>query len=332
MARVNYEKQARKAVIANYQQMNSRCPNLARYARNLNLLYMEDKIDPVYHRDKELVDMQKILLRKGKANILLTGLAGCGKTAIVEGLAGALAEKALSYERDYAEAKKAYDKAYKKWADDPDNLINMTKPPEMPTIVKPLLVDYIIYDLSISSLVGGTKYRGEFEERIEGILSECKSNPQVIVFIDEVHQIVKAGATEGNEGAAQMLKPALARKDIRLIGATTTDEVKSIKEDKALTRRFSEIQVLPLTGDSATETAESIMKNYSAFHNVATVGVSAENLLAQIQFFLPNSVFPDNFINLVDETFAGAVFDGVATVNMSHFNATLSRMCGKVII
>ncbi len=322
------EDKAREGIIGAYAGFNAQCPELSKLARNLNHLYLTGKIDPVYHRDNILTTIQKTMLRKNKANILLTGPAGCGKTAIAEGLAAIISEQRVAYQVEYDKAYAAFNKAHRAWAcestDEPEPMFVEPK--------KPILCNLVIYDLSLSSLVGGTKYRGEFEERINKVIEECRDHPNIVLFIDEIHQIVKAGATESNEGAAQMLKPALARKDIRCIGATTTAEVKVLESDSALMRRFNRVELMPLVGQAAIDTAERIMTNYCKHHNVSAPNIEAADLLAQINYFLPNSVFPDNFINLVDETLAGAVFDGLAAVDMTHFNATLSRITGKVIV
>lgn len=332
MARKSNEIKAREEIVGAYASFNNKCPNLSKMARNLNHLYLTGRIDPVYHRDSLLESIQKTLLRKGKANVLLTGPAGCGKTAIAEGLAAIIAERRVAYQVEYDREYVEYKKAHKQWERDMAEGIYFDEPQfiEPP---RPMLSNLVIYDLSLTSLVGGTKYRGEFEERLNNIIRECRENPNIVLFIDEIHQIVKAGATEGNEGAAQMLKPALARKDIRVIGATTNEETKEMEKDSALMRRFNRIEVMPLVGEAASETAEHILRNYAEYHKVKVADeVESTDLLALINCFLPNSVFPDNFINLVDETLAGAVFEGAQKISMSDFKATLSRMTGKVII
>ena len=333
MARKSNETKARDEIVGAYASFNNKCPNLSKLARNLNHLYLTGRIDPVYHRDSLLESIQKTLLRKGKANVLLTGPAGCGKTAIAEGLAAIIAERRVAYQTEYNRVYAEYRKAHNAWekhlADDGE----FYSEPQFVEPPRPMLSNLVIYDLSLTSLVGGTKYRGEFEERLDNIIRECRENPNIVLFIDEIHQIVRAGATEGNEGAAQMLKPALARKDIRVIGATTNEETKEMEKDSALMRRFNRIEVMPLVGEAASETAEHILRNYAEYHKVKVVDeVESADLLALINCFLPNSVFPDNFINLVDETLAGAVFEGAQKIGMSDFKATLSRMTGKVII
>lgn len=318
-----------------YERFNRNVPTIAQYSRCLNLLYLKGQLDPCYHRDGLLVSIQKILLRKNKANVLLTGAAGCGKTAIAEGLASIITERRITYQEEWNKLHKEYLKAHKAWkracvkAD--EECIDRPAEPQWIDPPKPHLASCVIYDLSLNALVGGTKYRGEFEERLQKVLDECKKNPNIILFIDEIHQIGTVGASDGSEGASQILKPALARNDIKVIGATTTEEKAYITKDKALARRFCEVEVAQLVGNPAVETADKILADYCQYHKVNT-DVSATDILAKVQFFLPKSVFPDNIINIIDETLAGAVFDGLKSVDMSHFNATLSRMTGKIIV
>lgn len=329
-------KDYREETKAIYEKFNKTVPSIAQYSRCLNLLYIDGKLDPCYHRDDVIVAMQKILLRKNKANVLLTGAAGCGKTAIAEGLAAVITERRIAYQEEWNNLRSKYLKAHKSWkkvcaqAAETDNEF-IPPEPQWVEPARPHLASCVIYDLSLNALVGGTKYRGEFEERLQQILDECKANPNIILFIDEIHQIGKVGASDGSEGAAQILKPALARNDMRVIGATTTEEKAYITKDKALARRFCEIEVAQLIGNPAMETAEKILADYCKYHNITT-DVSATDLLAKTQYFMPNSVFPDNIINVVDETLAGAVFDGIKYVDMSHFNKVLSRMTGLVIL
>lgn len=310
-----------------YLEMDKKCPNLAKHGRNLNLCCLEDKLDPCYHRDGIITTMQKLLLRKNKANILLTGAAGCGKTAIVEGLAAVITQRRLQDMQTYRKARRAYKKDLNQWVASGEN-------GEAPTEPQPIashLSRCVIYELSLNSLVSSTKYRGEFEQRMEDVLLECKKNPDVILFVDEFHCIEKTGAAEGCVSASQILKPALARNDVRLIGATTTGESKKLLEDQAFARRFTLLEVPVLTGAAALDTARHILTHYSTYHKVTTT-TSADDLLQQIQFHLPDTVFPDNYINLVDETLAGAVFDGLTQVGAAQFCQTLSRQTGRLIV
>ena len=333
MARKSNETKAKEEIVGAYASFNNKCPNLSKLARNLNHLYLTGRIDPVYHRESLLESIQKTLLRKGKANILLTGPAGCGKTAIAEGLAAIIAERRVAYQVEYNKVYDEYRKAHNTWEKHIADGGELYDEPQFIEPPRPMLSNLIIYDLSLTSLVGGTKYRGDFEERLDNVIKECRENPNIVLFIDEIHQIVRAGASDSNEGVAQMLKPALARKDIRVIGATTNEETKEMEKDSALMRRFNRIEVMPLVGEAASETAEHILRNYAEYHKVKVANeVESADLLALINCFLPNSVFPDNFINLVDETLAGAVFEGAQKIGMSDFKATLSRMTGKVII
>lgn len=169
------------------------------------------------------------------------------------------------------------------------------------------------------------------ENKLEAVILECKKNPEVILFVDEVHQIDRVGASEGCVSAAQILKPALARDEIRMIGATTTQESAGLLHDQAFARRFSFMEVPALKGDEALDTARRILQHYCAYHKVST-DVSADELLAQVRYHLPNTVFPDNYINLVDETLAGAVFDGLEKVGTAQFYQTLSRLSGHLIL
>lgn len=313
------------------------CPTLSANGRNLTALYLQGKLDAVYHREDSIEAIQRILLRKSKANVLLTGPAGCGKTAIAEGLAAVLAERAIRYyerkvtaDSEYRKARKAYDKAEMQAIENGERFDMPYPEYQEPSV--PLLSEVVLFELSLTTLTAGTKYRGDFEEKVKNVIEECRRNPNVVLFIDEIHQIVSVGSSDNSDNCAQMLKPALARKDICVIGATTTEEAKFIWKDKALTRRFNEVKVAPLTGKSATETADSILADYSAFHSVAVPSNCASEILDKVQYFLPQSVFPDNFINIVDETLAGARFDGLTEVDMTHFNATLSRVAGVVIV
>lgn len=329
-----FETKVKNEFRSNIKHMNT--PILNQVARNLTLMALDGKLDACYHRDAPITAIQKILLRKSKPNVLLTGPAGCGKTAIAEGVASVLAERAMRQTTKELMAEEEYRKAWKAWDKARDeawenNEAFYAPEPTRVEVPKEFLSDCVVFDLPLSALVGGTKYRGELEERIQKLLDECRQYPNIILFIDEIHQIINAGDSEGSQGVAQMLKPALSRCDIRVIGATTTDEAQMLMKDKALARRFNEVEITPLCGLPAEETAHSILADYSKHHAV-TAEMNVELVLANIRAFLPKSVFPDNFINVVDETLAGCKFDGKTTATMADFNATLSRMAGVVIL
>ena len=313
-----------KMALTYYKQVDKDCPTLAQYSRNLNLLYLSHALDPCYHREAYIDQIQKILLRKSKANVLLTGVAGCGKTALVEGVAAQITKRKLAYElacdqewNAYKTMVRARMRADGACGDEDEE--GFEAPP------KPHLCDCVIYDLSLTALVGGTKYRGDFEDRLQKILNECKAHPNVILFIDEIHRLTAVGKAEGSESTAQALKPALARKELRVIGATTSEEKAYISKDAALWRRFCEIVVTPLSGEAAEKTAERILQDYCQFHEIVT-DASAAELLQAVQQRLPSSVFPDNLINVIDETLASAVFDGRYAVGMAQFQQVLDRL------
>lgn len=338
MARVNWNEKAKNALLSYARSVTQNCPTLAQNGRNLTEMYYQGKLDPCYHRDDIIVSMQKILLRKSKANVLLTGPAGCGKTAIAEGLTALLAERDMRHTATIQQLESEYNTAYRRWDKAREkswinNEFFHDAEPVKPTYPnEPMMFNTIVFELSLTAMTAGTKYRGEFEEKIQEVINECRRYPNIILFIDEIHQIVSAGSSDNSDNAGQMLKPALARRDIRCVGATTTEEAEFIWKDKALARRFNEVKVAPLCGSSAVETAESILADYCKYHKVSAEGVSVNELVEKLQFFLPQTVFPDNFINIVDETLAGARFDGLTAVDMTHFNTTLSRMAGVVIV
>lgn len=316
-----------KMALTYYKQVDKDCPTLAQYSRNLNLLYLSHALDPCYYREAYIDQIQKILLRKSKANVLLTGEAGCGKTALVEGVAAQMTKRKLAYELACDREWTAY-KTMVRARMRADGAYGDEDEEGFEALPKPHLCDCVIYDLSLTALVGGTKYRGDFEDRLQKILNECKEHPSIILFIDEIHRLTAAGKAEGSESSAQMLKPALARNDIRVIGATTTEEKSYIENDKALWRRFCEIVVTPLSGEAAEKTAERILQDYCQFHEIVT-DASATELWKMVQEKLPHSVFPDNLINVIDETLASAVFNGRCAVGMTQFQQVLDRIAGN---
>lgn len=324
---MKYSASVTKAVKAYYEKIDRAMPTLARHSRNLNSLYLSGQIKPVYHRDALVTTMSKILLRVSKPNVLLTGVAGCGKTALAEALAISCTERALAWkEKDLQRQAEEVDINVEVYGEDYSYSAPKYKaPPHTP------LCDCVIYDFSLNSAVGGTKYRGEFEERIDKILQECKDDRRIIIFIDEIHQINAIGAAEGCSSLGQILKPALARGNITVIGATTTEEAEILMKDKALARRFTQVNVDELKGEGAKKTADGIFVDYLKAHKIKADTTLADIILQMINYYLPKTTFPDNFINVVDETLAGARYDELAEVNLDHFKATIGRMAGVVI-
>ena len=235
---------------------------LDQYGRNLTAYAEEEKLDPVIGRSDEIARIMQILVRRTKNNPVIIGEPGVGKTAIVEGLAEEIAEDRV-----------------------PDILANKE-----------------VYTLDLGALVAGSKYRGEFEERLKKIMKEITDHGDIILFIDEIHNLVGAGAAEGAIDAASILKPALARGEIQVIGATTIDEYrKYVEKDKALERRFQTIQV----GEPSVEETELILKGlrekYEEHHNI---DITDEALKAASQLgdrYIADRFLPDKAIDLVDE-------------------------------
>lgn len=236
-------------------------------ATNLNEEAKLSNLDPVIGRDKEIENIIEILARKNKNNPLLIGEAGVGKTAIVEELARRIAKKEV-----------------------PNFLYGTT-----------------IYNLNIGSLIAGTKYRGEFEEKLTKIIKELEISPNVIVFIDEVHTIVGAGGAEGAIDASNILKPALARGKIKIIGATTTLEYKkTIEKDKALDRRFQKAYIKEPTIEETTNIINKIKKNYEEYHSVYIPKDILKITINLTDKYLKDRQNPDKTIDILDEMCAKA--------------------------
>ena len=222
----------------------------------------EGKLDPVIGREKEIERLAQILSRRKKNNPVLIGEPGVGKSAIVEGLALRIVQRKVSR----------------------------------------LLFDKRVVALDMTSVVAGTKYRGQFEERIRAILSELQKNPDVILFIDEIHTIVGAGSAPGSMDAANMLKPALARGEIQCIGATTLDEYrKSIEKDGALERRFQKVIVEPSTPEETLQILQNIKERYEEHHNVHYTPEAVSACVKLAERYLTDRSFPDKAIDVMDE-------------------------------
>ncbi len=240
-------------------------PYLKKYAINLTKKAREKGFDPVIGREVEINKMIRILSRRTKNNPCLIGEAGVGKTAVVEGLAQQIADKTAPY----------------------------------------FLSDKSIYAVDFTSMVAGAKYRGDFEERIKGLIEEARSNENIILFVDEIHTIVGAGAAEGAIDAANIMKPELARGDIQVIGATTPEEYrKYIEKDSALERRFQPVVIDVPTRDKTIEILMGLKEKYEDFHHV---NITPEALIAATDLsirYINDRFLPDKAIDLLDEACA----------------------------
>lgn len=237
-------------------------PVLSGFGRNLNSLAGEGKIDPIIGRDKEIERIIQILSRRTKNNPCLIGEPGVGKTAVVEGLAQKIVD-----------------------GDVPE-----------------ILSDKIIVTLDIAAMVAGAKYRGEFEERLKNVMGEVSRNPRIILFIDEIHTIIGAGAAEGAVDAANIIKPALARGEMQVIGATTINEYrKHIEKDAALERRFQSVMVGEPTPDEAVQILLGLRDRYEAHHKL-TISDEAINAAVKLSVrYINDRYLPDKAIDLIDE-------------------------------
>ncbi|MCF8449554.1 MAG: ATP-dependent chaperone ClpB [Taibaiella sp.] len=259
-------KELRKGSTVNSQTSDQQYNSLQRYAKNLNEMARSGKLDPVIGRDEEIRRTLHILSRRSKNNPILVGEPGVGKTAIVEGLAHRIIN-----------------------GDVPDNLKSK-----------------VIYALDMGSLMAGAKYRGEFEERLKAVIKEVTdSDGAVILFIDEIHTLIGAGAMEGAMDAANILKPALARGELRAIGATTLNEYqKYFEKDKALERRFQKVFVDEPTPEDAISILRGLKDRYESHHQVR---IKDEAIIAAVELsgrYITDRFLPDKAIDLIDESAA----------------------------
>jgi ATP-dependent Clp protease ATP-binding subunit ClpC len=244
------------------KQSDSSTPVLDNFSRDLNKLAEEGKLDPVIGRDKEILRIAQILSRRKKNNPIIIGEPGCGKTAIVEGLAMKIVN-----------------------GDCPRNL-----------------VDKRLVNLDLTSVVAGTKYRGQFEERMKVIIEELTANPQIIVFIDEVHTLVGSGNSSGSMDGSNIFKPALSRGEIQIIGATTLDEFrKNIEKDGALERRFQKVIVDASTVDETIQILKNIRDKYESYHKVTYSDEVIEACVKLSDRYITDREFPDKAFDILDE-------------------------------
>jgi ATP-dependent Clp protease ATP-binding subunit ClpC len=241
---------------------DSNTPVLDNFSRDLNKLAEAGKLDPVIGRDREILRIAQILSRRKKNNPIIIGEPGCGKTALVEGLAIKIVN-----------------------GDCPRNL-----------------VDKRIVNLDLTSVVAGTKYRGQFEERMKVIIEELQSNPNIIVFIDEIHTLVGSGNSSGSMDGSNIFKPALARGEVQCIGATTLDEFrKNIEKDGALERRFQKVIVEPSSVEETIQILKNVRDKYESFHKVHYSDEVIETCVKLADRYITDREFPDKAFDILDE-------------------------------
>ena len=244
------------------KQSDSGTPVLDNFSRDLNKLAEEGKLDPVIGRDREILRIAQILSRRKKNNPIILGEPGCGKAAIVEGLAMKIVN-----------------------GDCPRNL-----------------VDKRLVNLDLTSVVAGTKYRGQFEERMKVIIEELTANPQIIVFIDEVHTLVGSGNSSGSMDGSNIFKPALSRGEIQIIGATTLDEFrKNIEKDGALERRFQKVIVDASTVEETIQILKNVRDKYESYHKVTYSDEVIEACVKLADRYITDREFPDKAFDILDE-------------------------------
>lgn len=242
-------------------------PHLQEFTRDLTRDAAEGKLDPLVGREAEVERIIEILCRRMKNNPVLIGEAGVGKTAIIEGLAQRIIDG------------------------------------NVPTFLE----NKRVLSLDLSLIVAGTKYRGQFEERLKQIMRELQDNKQYIIFIDELHTLVGAGSAEGSLDAANILKPALSRGELQVIGATTPNEFRrSIEKDRSLERRFQSVKVVPPSEAEALKIIEGIAERYEAFHQIRYSQEALEAAVFQTNRYIPDRFLPDKAIDVLDEAGARA--------------------------
>lgn len=259
---MSYRSEGQPVAGTKQQKFSKDTPVLDSFSTDMTKAAEEGKLDPVVGREKEIERLAQILSRRKKNNPILIGEPGVGKSAIVEGLAMRIVERKVSR----------------------------------------ILFDKRVVALDMTAVVAGTKYRGQFEERIRSILNELKKNPDIILFIDEIHNIVGAGSAAGSMDAANILKPSLARGEIQCIGATTLDEYRqNIEKDGALERRFQKVMVEPTTPEETLQILKNIKEKYEEHHCVNYTDEALEVCVKLTDRYISDRNFPDKAIDALDE-------------------------------
>lgn len=259
---MSYRSEGQPVAGTKQQKSSKDTPVLDSFSTDMTKAAEEGKLDPVVGREKEIERLAQILSRRKKNNPILIGESGVGKSAIVEGLAMRIVERKVSR----------------------------------------ILFDKRVVALDMTAVVAGTKYRGQFEERIRSILNELKKNPDIILFIDEIHNIVGAGSAAGSMDAANILKPSLARGEIQCIGATTLDEYRqNIEKDGALERRFQKVMVEPTTPEETLQILKNIKEKYEEHHCVNYTDEALEACVKLTDRYISDRNFPDKAIDALDE-------------------------------
>lgn len=254
--------QSRRATATQTAKSSGKTPVLDNFSTDLTQAAVEEKLDPVVGREKEILRVVEILCRRKKNNPIIIGEPGVGKSAIVEGLAQLIAKRKTS----------------------------------------PVLFNKRIVSLDMAGIVAGTKYRGQFEERIRALLKEIENNPDVVVFIDEIHTLIGAGSAPGSMDAANIMKPALARGTIQCIGATTLDEYRgSIEKDGALERRFQKVMLEATTTEETLEILKNIKDRYERHHHVSYTEEALQACVRLTERYVTDRSFPDKAIDALDE-------------------------------
>lgn len=261
---------------------------LDQYARNLNKEAAEGKIDPVIGREQEVEDTVHILARRKKNNVIYVGEPGCGKTSLIEGLALKIVSKQ----------------------------------------VPAPLQDKVVYSLDLGALLAGTKYRGDFEERLKQVLDQIKKQGNCIIFIDEIHMMLGAGSTNGSQmDASNLLKPMLARGELMCVGATTYDEFHQyFEKDKALLRRFQKFDIAQPTVDQTKEILAGLTKQYEKFHNIVYEDGTTDLCVDLANRYMKNKFFPDKALDIMDAAGASAKLNGQTHVSANDVIKQTSKI------